>query len=273
MSLATLPSWLRADSSRPARVAAVAAIVATGAAACDARLGGGLARAALHEVYGGPDDGGAAAAFALLVALRAGGGKPLLWVGEDRGERRDGRLYPPGLGEIGVDPDRIVLTIAPDTIALLRAAADIVRCPAVGALVLAPQSAARLDLTASRRLAFAAAASGVTTLIVRTGEPVPSAAQTRWRVTSAPSRRLAANAPGSPVFDVSLLRHRGGIAGFDARMEWDRDRRAFADPPRSSGAFSDASRADGTFTNAALSRGVAAAAAGRAAEPQRWRAA
>ena len=58
---------------------------------------------------------------------------------------------------------------------------------------------------------------------------MPSAAQTRWRIGAAPSRPLPANAPGFPSFDVSLLRHRGGIAEFDAQVEWDRDQRSFRD--------------------------------------------
>ena len=58
---------------------------------------------------------------------------------------------------------------------------------------------------------------------------MPSAAQTRWRIGAAPWRSLPANAPGFPLFDVSLLRHRGGIAEFDARVEWDRHQRSFRD--------------------------------------------
>ena len=58
---------------------------------------------------------------------------------------------------------------------------------------------------------------------------MPSAAQTRWRIGAAPGRSLPANAPGFPLFDVSLLRHRGGIAEFDARVEWDRHQRSFRD--------------------------------------------
>jgi len=189
--------------------------------------------AALHEVYAAVEDATAAAGFALLVATHAAGGRPLLWVREDRGERRGGRLYAPGLGALGVDPCALVIVTAPDTLALLRASADIVRCAGVGAVILEPWGkAAALDLTASRRLAMAAARSGVLTLVLRVdAEPVPSAAQTRWCLRTAPSQALAAGAPGTPTYDISLLRHRGGTPAFDARVEWDRDRNAFRDAP------------------------------------------
>ncbi len=209
--------------------------VATGSANIDARLGGGLVRAALHEVFAGDKDSGAAAGFALLLAWRGCGGKPVVWVREDRGERNHGRLYAPGLVELGGDPAGVILVTGPDALAVLRAGADIVGCGAVGAVVIEPWGKApALDLTASRRLALAAARSGVLTLVLRTGaEPAPSAAMTRWSVSAAPSEMLAASAPGKPAFDISLLRHRSGIAGFEARVEWDRDQRSFRDAPLS----------------------------------------
>ncbi len=190
-------------------------------------------RAHLHEFYAEGADSAAVAGFTLLLALRVMAGKPLVWVQEERCERRGGRLHGPGLVELGADPDAVVVVTAPDLQALLRAGSDIVNCDAVGVLILEPWGkATALDLTASRRLALAAARTGVMTLVVRAdAEPAPSAAQTRWQVAAAPSQPLAASAPGLPAFDIRLLRHRSGVAGFDARVEWDRDRRAFRDAP------------------------------------------
>lgn len=225
--------------TQPAGIASgEVAVINTGAEKTDALLGGGLAQAALHEIYAGlPDDCCAASGFALLLTLRACLAKPVLWVREDRDEQRNGRLYPLGLIELGADPAAILLVTAPDTLSLLRAGADIVNCGAVGAVILEPSGKAPLlDLTASRRLALAAARSGVMTIVVRSGvDPVPSAAQTRWRASVAPSQAMAGNAPGPSTFDISLLRHRGGVAGFNARVEWDRDRRTFRDAPLSGG--------------------------------------
>ena len=203
-----------------------------GAAAIDYSLGGGLKRGGLHEIFAvNKEDGCAATAFAVMLAVRAiGDHRSLLWVREDRCVRNVGLLHAPGLFEIGCDPDRIVMVIASDTLGLLPAGADSIKCGQAGAVVLEPWGkAAALDLTSSRRLAMAAAAKGVFTLVVRTdAEPIASAAHSRWQVASAPSAPLAANAPGHPAFDIALLRHRGGIPGFEARLEWNRDKGHFA---------------------------------------------
>lgn len=214
--------------------ASPAAFIETGSNNIDTRLGGGLARAALHEVFADDGDHSASAAgFALMMALRGCAAKPVIWVREDRGERNNGRLYASGLVELGADPTEIILVTGADALTVLRAGADIVACGAVGAVVIEPWGKApALDHTVSRRLALAAARSGVLTLVLRTGAtPAPSAAATRWSVRAAPSAMLAASAPGRPAFDINLLRHRGGIAGFEARVEWNRDRRSFCDAP------------------------------------------
>jgi protein ImuA len=216
-----------------------------------------LAIAALHEFYAqGEGDAASVAAFALLLALRCGRPGPLLWLREDRAARQD-RPYGLGLADLGLDPARLVLVQAPDTLALLRAGAEAVACAALAAVILEPfggrsggrsGGAAAFDLTASRRFMLAAARSGVLTLALRSGDPVPSAAQSRWQVAGAPSEVLGAkapfssqgadapfshqgaDAPGPPVFAVTLLRHRSGIGGFATRLEWDRDSAIFTAP-------------------------------------------
>ncbi len=202
-----------------------------GLAGLDERLGGGLATAAVHEIIAAADgDDAAAAGFALLLALRCARPGPLVWLREDRG-RGDGRPYGLGLAELGFDPARLLLVNAPDTLAVLRAGADAVACGAVGVVIIEPHGkAAALDLTATRRLALASARSGVLTLLLRGAGPVaPSAAQSRWQVAAAASVAMA-GAPGRPAFAIRLLRHRGGVTGFDLQLEWDRDRRAFGSP-------------------------------------------
>lgn len=217
-------------------------VVAMGSPNIDARLGGGLARGALHEVFAAEDtSAGAAMGFALMLAWLGCGGKPLIWLREDRSERDHGRLYAPGMASLGADPAAMIVVAGRDALAVLRAGADIIGCGAVGAVVIEPWGKAPVfDLTASRRLALGAARSGVLALVLRVGaEPSPSAATTRWRVGAAPSRALLANAPGRPAFEISLLRHRGGIAGFDARVEWDCDRQSFDEPALSGGVPAD----------------------------------
>lgn len=211
----------------PVPSARVQGLFPLGARSVDQRLGGGLARGALHEVFAAAvDDAASAGAFALMLALRCGDEtKPILWIRDDRVVRRCGHIHGPGLAEMGADPNRFILVSAPDELATLRAGADSVKCGGVGAVVIEPYGKAKaLDLTATRRLSLAAASSGVLTLLLRVDAvPAASAAQTRWRVAAAPSQELAANAPGMTALDITLLRHRSGIAGFDARLEWNRD--------------------------------------------------
>lgn len=213
---------------------------AVGVPVIDGALGGGLLRARLHEIFAlRTADAGAATGFAAALMLRAASaGRRLLWVRQSFAENEIGHLYAPGLVELGLDPDALIMVQARDALGVLRAGAEAVRCPALGAVVIEPWGAPKaLDLTATRRLALAAARSGVTTFLLRPGaEPQPSAALTRWAVTAGPSRPLAAVSPGHPTFDITLLRHRAGIAGMRWRVEWDRDHHLFRQPAALPGA-------------------------------------
>ncbi|TAJ30190.1 MULTISPECIES: hypothetical protein [unclassified Bosea (in: a-proteobacteria)] len=217
---------------------AAAGRVGLGVPEIDAVLSGGLQRAALHEIHAASTaDLAAATGFALGLALRAaeGAGKaaerPILWARQDFLDAETGRLHAPGLNELGLDPARLLLVRARDAEGVLRAGAEGARCPALGAVLIEPWGEARpFDLTASRRLSLAAEGAGVTVLVLRVAaREAPSAARTRWRVAALASRALEANAPGAPAFRLSLLRQRGGAAECEWRVEWDRDRRFFAE--------------------------------------------
>ena len=208
--------------------------IATGHGALDSALGGGLARGRVHELFAAEvDDGPSAAGFAAMLALRTVGRRtPIFWLRTDEAERRGGLVHAPGLIELGGDPDSLVLGQAPDAKGLLKAAADAARCPGLGALIVeAHGKCVGIDLTASRRLALAVEQSGATLFLLRLeAEPTPSAADTRWAVSSAPSEALEGNAPGAPTFEIELLRRRSGPAGTRWRLEWNRDRLGFIDP-------------------------------------------
>lgn len=208
--------------------------VVTGHAPLDAALGGGLARGKVHELLAAEtEDGPSAVGFAAMLALLTIGRRaPLFWLRTDEAEQRSGRIYGPGLTELGGDPDAMVLGIAPDTKALLRAAVDAARCVGLGALVVECWGQCpALDLTASRRLALAVEQSGATLFLLRlAAEPMPSAADTRWAVSAVPAQALEANAPGAPSFEIELLRRRSGPAGMRWRLEWNRDRLSFIEP-------------------------------------------
>ncbi len=202
------------------------AAIALGSPALDAALGGGLARGALHEVYAANEaDVASATGFAAALARSAAGARPILWVRQDALDGLTGRLYAPGLAEIGIDPNQVLLVRAPDVQALLRAGAEGSRCAALGAVLIEPWGQSKLiDLTASRRLHLAARASGTPVLLLRvSAAPAPSAAATRWQIAAAPSHALSGDAPGLPAFAATLLRQRGGAGGTDWTLEWNRD--------------------------------------------------
>ena len=216
-----------------------------GCGAVDTRLGGGLARGALHELCAAKaGDHAAASGFALMLAARASRDKPILWVREDKGERQHGRLYAPGMVELGIDPAQIIQVSAPDTLSALRVSADILGCMGVGAAVIEPWGEAKkLDLTANRRLVLAAEKSGVAAFILRDmAVSFASAAATRWIIAPASSAILPGNAPGQVSLAVDLVRHRGGIPPFGLIMEWDRDAQIFREPALSSAVLPDAQR-------------------------------
>src|SRR5215216_5168326 len=196
--------------------------VALGHAAADATLCGGLAVAAVHEVFAEGHQSAAATGFIAGLAGRVSPRRPLVWVRQDFSEIESGALSLSGLCELGLDPRLLVTVRAPDTDAALRTAAV--------ALEVWGQ-ARQLDLVASRKLTLAAQASGVTALLLRmAAEPRPSTAETRWIVRAAHSPPSAPwSAWGAPVFDAQLVRNRHGPVGRWI-MEWKCDECLFSEP-------------------------------------------
>ena len=219
-------------------------LFASGNASLDTYLDGGFQRGQLHEILAG-DAGhwGSAAGFAAMLALRAlQPGKSVLWLRTIAATRKGGRFSPAGFAGLGGDPARLVMAVAGDEVALLRSAVDALRCDGFGIVVIECWgSPATLDLTASRRLTLAADRSGVTAAMLRPGaREQPSTANTRWSVRSAPSTPLAANAPGHPVLDLTLLRRRAGPSGRSWLVEWDSDEGRFRETTRQAGSAGSA---------------------------------
>jgi protein ImuA len=171
------------------------------AAIDDALPGGGLARGAVHEILGAggdEEDAAAPAAFAaaILARLHAGDGAgPILWCLK----RPD--LYGPGLQVHGLDPARLVLVRTPRDDELLWAVEEGLRAPGLAAVV---GEIGRLPMVTARRLQLAAERSGVTAFLLRRWRNAteaaaererPSAAVTRWRITSLPSDFLFSTFP------------------------------------------------------------------------------
>ncbi len=209
-----------------------------GAAGPDNVLVNTLARGALHEVYATEGaDMPAASGFALALMLRASQMpneakshmRPIVWVRQDFLDAEGGRLDAHGLSGFGLDPSRLILVRVRDPEQALRAAGDAVRCAALGAVLLEPWGTPKaLDFTATRRLALRAGVSGVSFFLLRmAAKPSASVAVTRWLVRSKISTPLAAETPGPPAFDATLLRHRGGLQGHAWNLEWNHENCSF----------------------------------------------
>ena len=198
--------------------------ISTGHPQADAVLGGGLRPGSVHEVFA---KGWCAGGFATLLAVLAAGRKSLFWIRPDYEALEYGAASPNGLLELGGDPRQLVLVRTRNAADALSAANDVLACPHVGALLLEIEGMPKcLDLVASRRLALAAGESGVTALLLRNGaEAEPSAAMTRWQVTTA-SSLPGDDDWGNPIFDAQLTRHRaGGLGNF--LMNWNPEHACF----------------------------------------------
>lgn len=201
----------------------------------DEALGNGLVRGGVHEMFlARPKDVTSAFGFTLALALRAAATKSIFICQQEFLDTETGDINAAGLNELGIKPSRIILVRAHDAEGVLRAGEQAARCAALGAVVIAHWGESKVfNFTASRRLSLAAAKSNLPIFILRAAaKPSQSAAATRWSVRSAPSRPLEANAPGFSAFDLTLMRHRGGMAGTHWCVEWDRDRKCFQERER-----------------------------------------
>tara|TARA_Y100000815_G_C13300299_1_gene484391 strand:- start:220 stop:996 length:777 start_codon:yes stop_codon:yes gene_type:complete len=220
-------------SLKPASLPVAGGVLRFGIPHVDRWLHGGLRRDGVHEFYAAAaEDRASAAAFSLLLVERVGRSNPVMWLRPDGRSSEKRHPFPPGLIEMGIDLDRFILARLGDRTDLLKAAVDSIRHGGLGAVILElGKRSSRIDLTTSRRLALAAERSGTMVLILfGDAVPEPSAAHSRWQVASAPSTPLPANAPGHPVFDLTLLRQRGGQEGLHVQLEWDREQACFRTP-------------------------------------------
>src|ERR1043166_835282 len=101
----------------------------------DDALGGGLVRAALHEVAASGESAlTAATQFVLGLASHAPEPLAVVWIAEDMGLLENGTPYGPGLDALGLAPERLVTDAAGEARGLLWAMEEALRCRAVGAV-------------------------------------------------------------------------------------------------------------------------------------------
>jgi protein ImuA len=184
--------------------------------------GAGFACDALHEVAAATHgDKPAAFGFALALAalvLRECPG-PAILVAANRCFADFGKPYGHGLAQLGLDARRLVLVETRHDKDALWAMEETLRSKAVAVVVGAIDG--ELNLTASRRLSLAAAASGTSLVLLRAPRMTgASAAVTRWRIGAAPADRDRFGAFASPRWNVALERCRNGRTG-QWLLDWD----------------------------------------------------
>ena len=171
----------------------------------------GLALGRLHEFAGAsPAFEHAAAPLSFVAGVLARLRGPVLWCLP----RRD--LFAPGLAGNGLNPERVIYAETHKDADILPLVEEGLRCPGVAGVV---GEVSRMSFDASRRLQLAAEASGVTACLVRRWRGAsdielarPTAAMTRWRISSLPSGELTSPGLGPSRWRVDLLRCSGAEA-------------------------------------------------------------
>jgi len=169
----------------------------------------GLRLDALHEVAGeGAGWGDDAAAILFIAAIAARTEGPILWATGSRD------LFAPGLYQAGLDPKRVLYAEARDDAELLALMEEGLRHRGLGAVI---GEARRVAMASTRRLQLAAEGGGTVALLLKraarhSGDPLglPSAAVTRWRVSSVPSAPVPWDGLGRACWRLACVRQRGG---------------------------------------------------------------
>jgi protein ImuA len=177
----------------------------------------------LHEVR--PQsyrDGPAAMGFLCALAAMAAQARPgaVIWIAQARGGLDFGRPYGPGLKGIGIDPRRVLLIDAPNDISALWVAEEAAKAGGVAAIM--GQILGAVDLTAARRVHFAAAQRGVFAGLARPHQvPGLGPALTRWTAGGAPGAGQTLSQWAVPRWRVGIDRRRDGPPVPAEILEWD----------------------------------------------------
>jgi len=166
--------------------------------------GGGLPLGCLHEFADdGPRGWYAANAVSFVAGILARLHGPVLWCLHSRD------LFAPALARVGLDPGRIVFCETWKDADILPAMEDGLRSAGLAGVV---GELKRLPMTASRRLQLAAETSGVTAFVIARSQNQKvegSAAYSRWRISSLPSKASEDDVLGRAMWRVELVRCRG----------------------------------------------------------------
>lgn len=180
---------------------------ATGFSALDEVLGGGLARAAIHELLA-PRLGSAARFLALQAAARAAlpARRKILLLDLEND------FYPPAALRCGVPLDQLIVIRARRPADVLWVSEQALRCRGVGA-VIAPMR--EIDPYVSRRLQLAAESGGAVGLFIKVSRDGGNTfAASRLRVDPLAASMLVRRA------QITVLKLRDGQPGATAQIEW-----------------------------------------------------
>ena len=204
-------------------------VLGFGIASLDRALGGGLSLGALHEIApAAPADIGSAGGFALTLAARAGRDRHVVWIQQDAAVFEAGSLYGPGLDLFGLAMARLVVLRVARARDALWAMEEALKSGAVAGVVAELAQEGAGDLTATRRLALAAAEGAALGLLLRhRSSPCACAAPTRWNVAAASSPRDAFGGLGPTSFALTLVKNRHGPTG-RWLVTWNHHERIFA---------------------------------------------
>ena len=192
----------------------------------DAALKGGLSLSELHELApASPFQHGAALGFALALAAQTPSQDgAIVFVQQDFAALEAGALYGLGSAPFGIDVKRLLLVRAATPKDVLWATEESLKTRGVAAVIGEMAGTAEAaDLTATRRLSLAAQKGRALALLLRQHvSPAPSAAATRWRVSSAPGAGDFYGGLGRTAFHLTLTKNRRGACGTWV-LQWDDD--------------------------------------------------
>jgi protein ImuA len=180
----------------------------------------GLHPHALHDIaperYG---DFPAASGFALALARcrlnDVSERRPILWCRLEREQQEYGRSYGHGLRPLGIARDRFLTVTLKRAVNLFWTMEEALKSGALS-LVLGDAAPQHCTLTVTRRLSLASAkGKSAGFLIFAAPHNEATSSQTRWRVKTEMSHPppFEPQAPGAPVWTVSLLKARSGRQG------------------------------------------------------------
>ncbi len=222
-ALAKLKAWMGRS---------LAAVATLGREPLDDALGGGLIPGSHQAAGEDAGDGAAALGFAAALMARALDAQPGargLLVRSGEAAREDGVVHGPGLQALGLDPDRVGVVSVRTGAEALRVVDEALKSGAVAAVLAALWDEPRLDLSVTRRFNLSAARYGSLAILATRDLSATSAALTRWRVRTLPSRESRRRL-GRPTFKLDLVRNRFGATG-EWILEWNSDERCFQAPP------------------------------------------